>query len=626
MIENDVILDDERIKVEKQGDYLAIKYKTSYTIKIDSTNRQEIDNEVIRMLRIETQPNKKLFLQKEVGRIIGVSRQMINRRWRVYIEEGLMALLSEEYHKSKLTPNLLSRLEELYIENPFLKKSEIRNILINEKLCKNITDSTIGYARKKLDSNRMIWLLRKKSDRSVPNEYMSSGYLIDKLFIIIENLLSRIPGKISSFLLKNIYIYKSYFTRAAKKGIGPTAKDKYKKRIKLERDKRRNKSIIRRLLMSLSCTNRCPDCKSNNVKQHSKRDRYYKNEDGERIMSYSIVYKCQNESCATKYYTIPPRGVELYARVHKKIKKMIFRWIFHLRASMSRVADELLENGIKVSKTTIVRWVKKAGEECVDVFDLKQEEDWEQPICIDEKWIKVRNEWCYVFTAVGSRVQDLLLFDLYWNKDKEAMKSFLLKLKSLGYNPKSITTDLLMGYEVVVKEVFPEAYYHQCVLHAERDAKRLVRNHLTGEENEEWRKKLTKAIRKLFGSKNPKQVKKRMGKLMCLQQNAPEEANSTFKMLEKYYPKLYNSFIVDDLQKTTNAVERAIGEFEEKYHTTKGFSSFHYANFFLKVFQVYYRFRKISFGPLRGFSRLQIKDSKIGKFHFTDYLTPTYSY
>ena len=134
MIENDVILDDERIKVEKQGDYLAIKYKTSYTIKIDSTNRQEIDNEVIRMLRIETQPNKKLFLQKEVGRIIGVSRQMINRRWRVYIEEGLMALLSEEYHKSKLTPNLLSRLEELYIENPFLKKSEIRNILINEKL------------------------------------------------------------------------------------------------------------------------------------------------------------------------------------------------------------------------------------------------------------------------------------------------------------------------------------------------------------------------------------------------------------------------------------------------------------------------------------------------------------
>jgi hypothetical protein len=35
-------------------------------------------DELIRMLRMRTEDGRKYFVQKEVGRIIGVSRQMIN--------------------------------------------------------------------------------------------------------------------------------------------------------------------------------------------------------------------------------------------------------------------------------------------------------------------------------------------------------------------------------------------------------------------------------------------------------------------------------------------------------------------------------------------------------------------
>lgn len=123
------------------------------------------------------------------------------------------------------------------------------------------------------------------------------------------------------------------------------------------------------------------------------------------------------------------------------------RWCFHLPGSLSRVAEELSEHGIPVALTTVLRWVKKAGEECVEALDLCAREDWGQPLCIDEKWVKVRAKWHYVFTAVGSRATDLLAIELFAHKSLEAIKTFLLQLKAMGFRPRSITTDLLLGYE-----------------------------------------------------------------------------------------------------------------------------------------------------------------------------------
>ena len=112
---------------------------------------------------------------------------------------------------------------------------------------------------------------------------------------------------------------------------------------------------------------------------------------------------------------------------------------------------------------------------------------------------------------------------------------------------------------------------------------------------------------------------------MKLKEQAPQAVGPVFKMMEKYFPKFCQTVGRKGIPKTTNPVERAIGELEEKYQLTKGFSSFYHAQFFLKAFQIYYRLRKISFGPFRGKSRLQLKRNPIGKLDFTDYLTPTFS-
>ena len=104
---------------------------------------------------------------------------------------------------------------------------------------------------------------------------------------------------------------------------------------------------------------------------------------------------------------------------------------------------------------------------------------------------------------------------------------------------------------------------------------------------------------------------------------APEAVEVVFQMLETYYPKLCGAVLRADLPRTTNPAERAIGEFEERYHVSKGFTSFYHAQFFIKAYQIYYRLRKISFGRFCGKSRLELKGSPLGRLAFTDYLTPT---
>ena len=616
---------DEKVEVFRQGQELVVKFTKPHVLRLPATDRQAIDNEVIRMLRMRTEDGRKYLVQKEAGKIIGVSRQMINRRWQVYRQEGLLALLSGEWEKSQITPQLLDRLAEIVVENPFGFEREIKERLQEEGVCGEISDATLYRALRQMDGRKLIKLMRKKAGKSVPEAFMQAGYMIERLFGIIDDLFTKVPKEAIDHANKQGLGYlKSYFRQATHNKTGPTEKDNYTQRKKLGRDKRRKIGFLKQLLARMRGVQECPDCHSLEIKFLFKRERGYKDQKGEKIQSYSRVYRCLNRECRTKHFTRPPEGVELYARVHREVKKMMLRWSFHLRGTLSRVVDELKEHGIEVALTTVLRWIKKAGEECVNLLSLFRQEDWQQSLCIDEKWIKVRNRWCYLFTAVGARVTDLLAAELFFHKDKQAMRTFLYQLKALGFRPESITTDLLMGYEGVVQEVFPDCLYLQCVLHAGRDAKRIVRIGLPTEEDVEWKKRLTKRIRTLFKSKNIKQVKKRYFKIMRFTEQAPDSVSGVFNMLEKYYPKLCLSVLRKDIPSTTNAVERAIGEFEERYQLTKGFTSFHYAQFFIRAYQVYYRLRKISFGPFQGKSRLELKGNPAGKLSFADFLTPTF--
>ena len=83
-MEEEKVYEDDKMEVLRRGQYVDLKYKTPHLIRIKASDRQGIDDEVIRMLRMRTEEGRKYFTQQEVGKIIGVSRQMVNRRWQVY--------------------------------------------------------------------------------------------------------------------------------------------------------------------------------------------------------------------------------------------------------------------------------------------------------------------------------------------------------------------------------------------------------------------------------------------------------------------------------------------------------------------------------------------------------------
>ncbi len=70
-------LQDEKVEVFRQDEELVLKFTKPHVLRLPATDRQAINNEVIRMLRMHTENGRKYLVQKEVGRIIGVSRQMI---------------------------------------------------------------------------------------------------------------------------------------------------------------------------------------------------------------------------------------------------------------------------------------------------------------------------------------------------------------------------------------------------------------------------------------------------------------------------------------------------------------------------------------------------------------------
>ena len=144
-------------------------------LRIPVTDRQAIDNEVIRMLKMRTDYGHKYFIQEEVGKIIGVSRQMINRRWQVYQNKGLIALLARQWEKSKITPKLLDRLAEIVVENPFLFTREIKQQLQAEGVCGEIGNVTIQEAIKQMDGRRLVMLMRRKSAKRIPEALWSQG-------------------------------------------------------------------------------------------------------------------------------------------------------------------------------------------------------------------------------------------------------------------------------------------------------------------------------------------------------------------------------------------------------------------------------------------------------------------
>ncbi len=133
------------------------------------------------------------------------------------------------------------------------------------------------------------------------------------------------------------------------------------------------------------------------------------------------------------------------------------RWYLRYSLSYREVQELLVERGIRVDHSTIWRWVQRYAPE----LELRQREylkptnkSWR----VDETYIKVKGEWCYLYRAVDSTGATIEFF-LSVFRDKDAAQSlFRRAIRHNAPPPRVINTDQAPTYPTAISELQKSGY------------------------------------------------------------------------------------------------------------------------------------------------------------------------
>ena len=128
------------------------------------------------------------------------------------------------------------------------------------------------------------------------------------------------------------------------------------------------------------------------------------------------------------------------------------RWYLRYKLSYRDLVEMMDERGLKVSHTTILRWVQRyvpEFEKRWNRFARKAGQSWR----VDETYVKIRGRWVYLYRAVD-RDGNTVDFRLSPKRDVAAAKAFLRKaIKTQGRAPVSVTLDGYAASHRAVREM-----------------------------------------------------------------------------------------------------------------------------------------------------------------------------
>jgi len=163
------------------------------------------------------------------------------------------------------------------------------------------------------------------------------------------------------------------------------------------------------------------------------------------------------------------------------------RWYLRYALSYRDLKEMMLERGVKISHTTIYRWVIQYGPEMHRRVRAKLKPT-NDSCRVDETHIKVKGEWEYLYRAVDS-AGDTIDFLLRYQRDMVSAKRFFEKALGSPHStdPRVITVDKNRAYPIAIRalkkeEILPDAcqirmskYLNNIVEQDHRFIKRLVR-------------------------------------------------------------------------------------------------------------------------------------------------------
>ncbi len=375
----------------------------------------------------------------------------------------------------------------------------------------------------------------------------------------------------------------------------------------------------------------CPYCGSNQVGRKSRqpRQKKYYDEQGQCQTVAVYRYYCRNETCAKNSFTHLPPGLSPYSPYRAEIKLLAWQ-MYGWGYSTYRRSGQALG----VSSMTIYSWVSAWGGELLPMAALFGLVRSSGVVGVDEKYVLVpKNDkpdskmkrWMYVYLAVDVYTYDLLHLEIYPYNDQTSALAFLLNLRTKGYRPRVVVTDLRQDYGGTIARVFPQATHHECIFHALQHVSRTCCK-LYGADYAHTQPEiaaLRQAITRIFQAQTKRTARKRYDQVLAqravLLRDKPE-AVVIFDFLERHWPTLVNAIESDLIPRTNNAVEMVIRRFDQHYQNFCGFENIESARLYLAVFEKLYRFTPFSDDAqpaIRGKCPLQLAGYDISQMPMT---------
>jgi transposase-like protein/DNA-directed RNA polymerase subunit RPC12/RpoP len=378
-------------------------------------------------------------------------------------------------------------------------------------------------------------------------------------------------------------------------------------------------------------TIRCPTCSSRHIVRKSRKGRMKKFYDAQGNLQEVAVYRyyCRNQACARGSFTHFPPGLVPYSRHRLEVHLLAvqaYAWSY----STYRRAGQALQ----VSETTIYRWVSAWGHDLLPVAAIFGVVRSSGVLGVDEKYVLVpKNDkpegkmrrWMYIYLAVDVYTYDLLHIAIYPHNTSKSAEAFLLALRTKGYHPRVVVTDLRRDYGPVIAQVFSQARHHECLFHAEQEVSRYLRKTLGRDYAEQHpaAEEVREAMVKMFQVRTKRTAQKRYRALLDQQEEYVQREPSlqwVFDFLEQHWPYLVNAVECQLIPATNNAVEMVIRRFDQHYQNFCGFESIETAQVYLGVFEKVYRFTPFSRDArpeIRGNSPLQLAGYDLSRMPMT---------
>jgi transposase-like protein len=210
-------------------------------------------------------------------------------------------------------------------------------------------------------------------------------------------------------------------------------------------------------------------------------------------------------------------------------------------------------------------------------------------LSIDEKWVKIRKTWHYLFVSVDQDTGLPLLHDLLPTRTKWACRLFLLKLKRLGKIPSMIITDGLKGYLSAIATVFPRAKHLLCLFHHQQSVTRCVTTQFRDTELEEANA-AQKRMKHVVQTNDTRTVNRRLNRLEHTAKEKGWKITAWIKRTREKLNHLLPAVRSNTYPSTSNEIERFFRAFTRFYKTRCGFHSVKSAKRQIIFFMVVYLF------------------------------------